>query len=146
MNRWCLSITIAAMTFCPNWALAQAFPADTTYTSPRGGLTIRPLVGPDISRTDAFEMAEIIFPAGYRGGNHVHGTTEIFYIVSGVLEHVVNDEVHVLEPGMVGYVHPPDRVAHRVSGDAPVVAIVLWIPEGEGERIYANWSKQIRRP
>ena len=73
MNRWCLSITIAAMTFCPNWALAQAFPADTTYTSPRGGLTIRPLVGPDISWTDAFEMAEIIFPAGYRGGNRCAG-------------------------------------------------------------------------
>jgi hypothetical protein len=64
MHRYCLSLALAAITLCPHWASAQVFPADTTYTSPRGGLTIRPLVGRDVSNTDAFEMAEIIFPAG----------------------------------------------------------------------------------
>ena len=43
--------------------------------------------------------------------------TEIFYVLEGELEHVVNGESHTLMPGMLGYVKPPDRVNHIVAPD-----------------------------
>jgi uncharacterized cupin superfamily protein len=81
------------------------------------------------------EVAEITFPAGSNpSGGHRHGATEIFYIVEGVLGHVVNGVEHRLEPGMAGMVRPEDEVMHRVL-EGPVKAVVLWVPGGEGDRI-----------
>ncbi len=82
------------------------------------------------------EVAEITFPVGLNpASGHLHGATEIFYIVEGVFGHVVNGEEHRLEPGMVGVVKPGDEVMHRVLGNQPVKALVLWVPGGEGDRI-----------
>lgn len=81
------------------------------------------------------EMAEITFPAGSSGGGHRHGSTEIFYVLEGVLGHVVDGEEHRLEPGTVGVVRSGDEVAHRVLSDGPVRALVLWLPGGEADRI-----------
>lgn len=82
------------------------------------------------------EVAEITFPAGAPpGGAHRHGSIEIFYVVSGVMGHVVNGVEHRIEPGMAAVVRPGDDIAHRVIGDAPVKAVVLWVPGGEGDRI-----------
>lgn len=83
----------------------------------------------------SWEMAEIIFDASYSGGDHRHPVTETFYVLEGTLDHVVNGEVTTLTPGMFGVVRPPDAVAHRVRGDEPVRAIVVWSPAGEFERI-----------
>ncbi len=83
----------------------------------------------------SFEMAEIIFQPSYQGGDHNHPVTEMFYVIEGQLEHVVNGEMTLLGPGMFGLVRPPDAVAHRVRGDVPVRAIVTWQPAGEFERI-----------
>ena len=44
------------------------------------------------------EVAEITFPAGAnptRG--HAHGAIEIFYVIEGILGHVVNGELHRIE-------------------------------------------------
>ena len=82
------------------------------------------------------EVAEITFPVGLNPTTgHHHGATEIFYIVEGVLGHVVNGEEHRLDPGMVGVVKPSDEVMHRVLSNEPVKALVLWVPGGEGDRI-----------
>ncbi len=90
------------------------------------------------------EVAEITFPAGMNPtGGHRHGAMEIFYIVEGVLGHVVNGEEHRLEPGMAGVVRPGDEVMHRVLSDGPVKALVLWVPGGEADRIAPpdRWTK-----
>ena len=101
-----------------------------------GGTTIEVLLDASNLGTDQLEVAEITFPVGLnppRG--HSHGAMEIFYVVEGVLGHVVNGEEHRIEPGMVGVVKPGDEVIHRVLGDEPVTALVIWVPGGEADRI-----------
>lgn len=110
-------------------------PSGTRWLEGAGGLAIKVLVEEANLGGSEVEIAEITFPAGTQGSNHLHESTEIFYVLSGVMEHVVNDEPHRLEPGMVGVVRPGDRVAHRVLSDAPVKALVVWAPGGEAERL-----------
>lgn len=83
------------------------------------------------------EMVRMIFPPGgpSTGGQHRHGRVEVFYVLSGVLEHEVNGQSHRLEPGMVGIVRPEDTVAHRVLSEEPVQTLVIWAPGGELSRI-----------
>lgn len=101
-----------------------------------GGTTIKLLLEAANLGSDALEVAEITFPVGTSPATgHRHGATEIFYVVEGVLDHVVNGAAHRLEPGMVGVVKPGDEVIHRVASDVPVKALVLWVPGGEAERI-----------
>ncbi len=81
------------------------------------------------------EVGEITFPAGASpSAGHRHGSMEIFYVVEGVLGHVVNGVEHRLEPGMAGVVRPADEIVHRVL-EGPVKAVVIWVPGGEGDRI-----------
>jgi hypothetical protein len=49
---------------------------------------------------------------GRRAGSGVH-------VLEGELEHVVNGKSYRLQPGMVGYVRPPDRVRHKVGPAGP---------------------------
>ncbi len=86
------------------------------------------------------EIGEITFPvgSGQSRRGHVHGTVEIFYVLSGELDHIVNDESHILTPGMVGIVRTGDSVVHRVVGDEPVKALVIWAPGGEIDGIARN--------
>jgi len=119
----------------------MSLPGDI-YKSPTSGTTIRMLLdernlgGPEI------EIGEINFAPGTNSGSHPHGSTEIFYVLSGVLEHEVNGVTHVLKPGMLGFVRPPDEVNHKVPGDEPVKALVIWAPGGEAEGILSRWVKQ----
>jgi quercetin dioxygenase-like cupin family protein len=100
------------------------------------GTTIKLLLDASNLGSDELEVAEITFPAGANpSGGHVHGAIEIFYVIEGVLGHVVNGELHRIEPGMVGVVRQGDEVIHRVLGDGPVKALVLWAPGGEAARI-----------
>lgn len=88
------------------------------------------------------DVGVITFPPGTDSGNHPHGVTEIFYVLEGELEHIVNGESHVLTPGMLGYVKPPDVVNHRVGSAGPAArALVIWAPGGEAERISGNWTR-----
>lgn len=72
---------------------------------------------------------------GSPGGDHVHGTHEIFYVLSGTMEHIVNGESAILEPGMIGIVRKGDTVSHKILSDEPVKALVIWAPGGEAERL-----------
>lgn len=85
------------------------------------------------------EMAEHSFAPGTDIRSHSHGSTEIFYVLSGELEHTVNGERHLLTPGMVGVVRPGDLVIHRVpSEDTPAAVLIIWAPAGEIGRIFGN--------
>ena len=117
----------------PEYARSGAGISELTLGS---GTTIKLLLDATNLGSDELEVAEITFPAGAnptRG--HAHGAIEIFYVIEGVLGHVVNGELHRIEPGMVGVVRPGDEVMHRVLSEGPVKALVLWAPGGEAARI-----------
>jgi quercetin dioxygenase-like cupin family protein len=119
---------------------AQSQPLQgTTYRSP-GGTTLRLMldetnVGPEVT------LGEMIFPANQDSGDHQHGAKEMFYVVSGELEHVVNGKSQILKPGMAGYVNPPDKVRHK-TGPAGAKVVVVWVPGDEGQKIAARWKKE----
>lgn len=112
---------------------------ETRFRSP-SGVELRLLVGAAQLGGSEVELGEITFPAGADSGDHVHGATEVFYVLEGELEHVVNGRSTVLKPGMVGFVRPPDRVRHKTGPGGPAKALVVWAPAGEAARIASRWQ------
>ena len=111
----------------------------TTYRAP-SGTTLRLIldetnVGPEVT------LGEMIFPPNQDSGDHQHGAKEMFYVVTGELEHVVNGKSQILKPGMAGYVNPPDKVRHK-TGPAGAKVVVVWVPGDEGKKIAARWTKE----
>ncbi|HEX6049153.1 MAG TPA: cupin domain-containing protein [Gemmatimonadaceae bacterium] len=120
-------------------AAAQAGKTGETYRS-TGGVTLRLFlddtnVGPEVS------VGELVFPPNADSGDHTHGAIEMFYVLSGELEHVVNGKSHLLGPGMTGYVRPPDKVRHK-TGPAGAKVLVVWVPGDEAKKIAARWTKE----
>lgn len=149
MRRWFVPLVLLVV-FCSGWALGARM------TLPQGsggmelpsavyraesGTTIRLLLDETNLGGKEIEVGEITFPPGANSGEHPHGSTEIFYILEGELEHVVNGTAHHLKPGMLGFVRPPDQVNHVVRGKDPVKALVIWAPGGEAHRIVDRWKK-----
>jgi quercetin dioxygenase-like cupin family protein len=112
----------------------------TRWLEGRNGFAIKMLVEASNLGGSEVEIGEITFPvgAGQTGGGHRHSRVEIFYVLEGELDHVVNGQSHVLSPGMVGVVRPGDEVVHRVTSQVPVRALVIWAPGGEVDRIAPN--------
>jgi quercetin dioxygenase-like cupin family protein len=110
-----------------------------TYRSPTG-TTLRLMldesnVGPEVT------VGELIFTPNSDSGDHQHGALEMFYVVSGELEHVVNGKSQILKPGMSGYVKPPDKVRHK-TGPAGAKVVVIWVPGDEGKKVASRWTKE----
>src|SRR3954465_14925770 len=118
---------------------AQSKPQGVTYRSP-GGTTLR-LMLDETNLGSEVSLGEITFPPNSDSGDHVHGAIEIFYIVSGELEHVVNGVSQTLKPGMAGFVKPPDKVRHK-TGPAGAKAAVVWVPGEEGRRVAERWKRE----
>ncbi|HEY7235008.1 MAG TPA: cupin domain-containing protein [Gemmatimonadaceae bacterium] len=78
---------------------------------------------------------------GNDSGEHAHGAIEMFYVISGELEHVVNGKSQFLKPGMAGYVRPPDKIRHK-TGPAGAKVVVIWVPGDEAKKIVARWTKE----
>ncbi|MDE3262258.1 MAG: cupin domain-containing protein [Acidobacteriota bacterium] len=88
------------------------------------------------------QIGVITWPPGANSGNHPHGVTEVFYVLEGELEHVVDGVSEILGPGDLGFVRPPSEVNHITSPDGGTVrALVIWAPGGEGTRIVGNWRR-----
>ena len=124
---------------CAATAAAQGGKTGETYRSP-GGATLRLLlddsnVGPEVT------VGELTFPPNTDSGDHTHGAIEMFYVLSGELEHVVNGKSYILRPGMTGYVRPPDKIRHK-TGAAGAKVIVVWVPGDEAKKIAARWTKE----
>ena len=120
---------------------AQSGANGRTYVSP-GGDRLTILLDRESLGTSDVEVGELTFPAGTDSQDHVHGSTEIFYVLSGELEHIVNGKSIVLKPGMVGFVKPPDLVRHKVGSSGPAKAVVIWAPGGEAARVVSNWRRE----
>ncbi len=71
------------------------------------------------------EVIEIFFPPGHKGQSHFH-EFEILYVIEGELGHIVNGELHVLTPGMVGIVRYPQEVVHKTLSVDGVRVLVIW--------------------
>lgn len=118
-------------------------PTPTRILEGRAGLSIKVLVDAATLGGGEVEIAEITFPPGpipTRG--HQHGAVEIFYVLEGTLEHIVNGTPHRLTPGMVGIVRPGDEVIHGVVSEGPVRALVVWAPGGEVDRIAPGFTER----
>ena len=133
---WTLSVLLACTSAT---AIAQTANQGTTYRSASGS-TLRLLlddsnVGPEVT------VGELTFPPNTDSGDHAHGAIEMFYVLSGELEHVVNGKSQILKPGMVGHVRPPDKVRHK-TGPAGAKVVVIWVPGDEARKIVARWTKE----
>ena len=131
---------IAALLCFAAGAAAHAVLQIPTFRS-TAGVEIRVLADEATIAGREVEVAEITFPAGADSGDHRHGVTELFYVLSGELEHSVNGGAVILKPGMVGAVRPPDAVRHRAP-NGPVKALVIWAPGGEAARITSRWQRK----
>jgi quercetin dioxygenase-like cupin family protein len=136
-----LVLFLTAAAGLSGWALAQSVEKSVNWVSP-SGTRLRMLVDKATLGGEEVELGEITFAPNGDSGDHVHGSTEIFYVLEGELEHVVNGKSYRLQPGMVGYVRPPDRVRHKV-GPGGARALVIWAPGDEAGRITAGrWKRE----
>ena len=120
-------------------AAAQAPKHGVIYRAP-GGTTLRLLLDEhDVG--DAVSVGELTFAPNGDSGEHRHGAIEMFYVLSGELEHVVNGASQLLTAGMVGYVKPPDTIRHK-TGAAGAKVVVIWVPGDEARKIVARWSRE----
>jgi quercetin dioxygenase-like cupin family protein len=139
MNPRRFLLTIAGLVLWSAAAHAQADKQGVTYRSP-SGVTLKLMlddsnVGPEVT------VGELTFPPNTDSGDHAHGAIEMFYVLSGELEHVVNGKSQILKPGMVGYERPPDKIRHK-TGPAGAKVVVIWVPGDEGKKIAARWTKE----
>lgn len=138
MRTFAMGAVIALCLATPGAAQSDKLQG-VTYRAP-SGTTLRLMldesnVGPEVT------VGEMIFPPNQDSGDHQHGALEMFYVVSGELDHVVNGKSHVLKAGMTGYVKPPDSVRHK-TGPAGAKAVVVWVPGEEGKKIAARWKAE----
>jgi quercetin dioxygenase-like cupin family protein len=136
-RRWLGAAVLSAM--ASTSALAQASKQGVTYRSPNGS-TLRLLldsanVGTQVS------VGELTFPPNTDSGDHTHGAIEMFYVLSGELEHIVNGKSEFLTAGMTGYVKPPDKIRHK-TGPAGAKVVVIWVPGDEAGKIASRWKKE----
>jgi quercetin dioxygenase-like cupin family protein len=139
MSRRILLLFVALEAVLATSAMAQADKQGVSYRSP-GGTTLR-LILDDTNVGSEVSLGEITFPPNVDSGEHAHGAIEIFYVLSGELEHVVNGTSQILRAGMVGYVKPPDKIRHK-TGAAGAKAVVIWVPGEEAKRIVSRWTKE----
>ncbi|HEY6218961.1 MAG TPA: cupin domain-containing protein [Gemmatimonadaceae bacterium] len=143
MTRCKSFIALLGLVLATHAAAAQPSTAENkglgTWKSPTGATLKLFLDSTNVGKS--VSLGEITFPPNADSGNHQHGSTEIFYVLSGELEHVVNGKSQMLTAGMVGYVSPPDTIRHK-TGAAGAKAVVVWVPGAEAGKIIARWKKE----
>ena len=140
-NHWVVCVGMAGAIGFGAGVWAQSAASQPTYVSAEGD-RLKILLDRNSLGSSDVDVGELTFPANTNSGEHVHGATEIFYILSGELEHVVNGKSQVLKPGMLGFVRPPDQVIHKVGPSGPAKAVVIWVPGGEAARVVAKWRRE----
>lgn len=148
MNLVCVALFFGAFWLAPAGAAAQEESEAVDYdivsagtrvvVRPDGSEGIKMLVEAANLGGDDLEIAELTFPPNSHGRSHVHGSTEIFYVLSGQLTHVVNGRGAQLKPGMIGIVRPGDTVEHIIEVDEPTRVLIIWAPGGEADRLLSR--------
>jgi quercetin dioxygenase-like cupin family protein len=130
---------VAVMGLAASASAQTEKPQGVLYRAP-SGVTLRLMIDETNLGAEA-SVGELTFPANSDSGDHAHGAIEMFYVVSGELEHVVNGKSQILKPGMTGYVKPPDQVRHK-TGPAGAKVVVIWVPGEEGRRVASRWKRE----
>ena len=135
---------LAAGMHMQDTALYRRSSGGTLLLENDAGTSIKVLVDKSVLGDSGIEVAEATIPAGSGAGpaSHRHGSAEMIYVISGELDHVVNESTYRLTPGMVGIVKPSDTVIHRVVGSAPVKLLLIWAPGGEVERLAQRFRQR----
>jgi quercetin dioxygenase-like cupin family protein len=140
LGRDACMIMLGACLAAGTGVVVKAFQTPRTFVSPNGGSELKVLLDKENFGGTELDIGELLLPAGLDSGEHAHQSVEIFYVLSGELEHVVNGKSELLKPGMAGFVRPPDKVRHRVPGTTPVKTLVIWTPGGEAARVAGRWK------
>jgi quercetin dioxygenase-like cupin family protein len=114
----------------------------TTYIDPVSKSEIKVLIDQHLGGTTDVTVAYLVIPSGVDVPDHIHQSTEIFYILSGELEQTSEGKVKKLTPGMACLVPANSTTYHTVTSKEPVHALVIWAPGGEEKRITADWQKK----
>ena len=85
-------------------------------------------------------VGERSYPPNYESAEHTHKSIELIYVLSGRFQHVVNDQTHVLTPGMLGVVKPGDKVRHRSDPAGPTTVLMIWVPGRDGSDLAKDWQ------
>ena len=96
--------------------------------------------GPAPIQTDAFSMGFVTLePNGGQVPWHNQEQVEVYYVVDGVGEMCLGDEVCELRAGQA--VHIPSGVYHQLSnqGDAPLTFIYVYGPAGDVD----HWKQEL---
>jgi quercetin dioxygenase-like cupin family protein len=116
----------------------------TTYIDPESKSEIKVLIDQHLGGTNDLTLAHLVIPPGVDVPDHLHQSTEIFYILSGELEQTSEGKVQKLTAGMACLVPANTTTHHKVTSKEPVQALVIWAPGGEEKRITERW--QTRQP
>jgi quercetin dioxygenase-like cupin family protein len=114
----------------------------TTYIEPNSKSTLRIVIDEHLGGTKDVSIAELVIPPGVDVPDHVHQSTEIFYILSGELEQTSDGKVQKLTKGMAALVPANTTTHHKVTSKQPVHALVIWAPGGEEQRVVQDWKKK----
>ena len=113
-----------------------------TYVDPASKSIIRVVIDEKLGGTKEVSVAELEIPPGVDVPDHIHQSTEIFYVLSGELEQTSEGKVRKLTAGMAALVPANTTTHHKVTSKEPVRALVIWAPGGEEQRIVERWEKK----
>ena len=113
-----------------------------TYVDPTSKSEIRVVIDQNLGGTKDVTVAELTIPPGVDVPDHIHQSTEIFYILSGELEQTSEGKVQKLTAGMACLVPANTTTHHKVTSKEPVRALIIWAPGGEEKRIVTQWQKK----
>jgi len=114
----------------------------TTYIEPASKSELRVVIDQHLGVTKDVTVADLVIPPGVDVPDHVHQSTEIFYILSGELEQTSEGKVQKLTAGMACLVPANTTTHHKVTSKEPVHAVVIWAPGGEEQRIVERWQRK----
>src|SRR5262249_4963453 len=114
----------------------------TTYIEPASKSELRVVIDQHLGGTKDVTVADLVIPPGVDVPDHVHQSTEIFYVLSGELEQTSEGKVQKLTAGMACLVPANSPTHHKGTSKEPVHALVIWAPGGEEQRIVQGWQKK----
>ena len=100
------------------------------------GETVRELASPSIASLCRHSVAEVTIAPGGCSARHYHRQAEeVYYILQGQGQMVIDDEIRLVEPGDTVIIPPPSQHLIRNVGTEELVMVVTcapaWSPEDE---------------
>ena len=112
----------------------------TTYVDPVTKTEITILIDQHLGGTTELTLGYLVVLPGVDVPDHIHRSTETFYILSGEMEQTSEGKVQTLSAGMACLVPANTPTRHTVKSKDPVHALVIWTPGGEEKRITEEWQ------